>query len=489
MAKNFFFENRTTAQTIAKNTFWLLAGEAISRIVRVLIVIFAASVLGVAGFGTFSFAMAIANFAAIFSDLGATSIVGREVSRNAAEQSRYFSNALVYKGALLMFNVAIILFIIPQIVNIPEVLPLLPLIALLLIFDTLRDFVMTFFRALERMEWDALVKILTNITIAGLGLYMLKSAGTVLAFTNAYVLGTIFGFIIGAIILFSYSRNWFAPIQKSLIKSIAVSAWPMGLLTLAGTLSINTDMVMLGWMTTPTAVGLYAAAQKPILLLYVIPNLIASAMFPVMARLAHGAHDKMKGIMERGVRTTLLLALPITVGGIIVAPQLITSRFLYGPNFAGATSSFQILLLTILISFPFAVINNAILAQNKQIYFVRFFVIGAIVNISLNALLIPRFGIVGASVATVFAQLVSNWLTFRAIRKSFPISFKIGLSRITLATAAMAIFALFCTQNGISLLISVPSSMLVFVGTLLLLREPLLKDLRSIMKPSPTETS
>jgi O-antigen/teichoic acid export membrane protein len=484
MISSFLFKNKTTAQTIAKNTFWLLAGEAVSRTIRAVVVIYAARILGTAGYGAFAFAMAIANFAAIFADLGVTSIVGREVSKNPAARAQYFANALALKGIMLTLNVGIILFAIPMLVKIPAALPLLPLIAALLIFDTLRDFAMAFFRALERMEWDALVKTLTNICIAVIGISSLKIIGTAYALTSSYIIGAIFGLFVAVIILFTHSRSWFAPIQKGLIKNIAVTSWPIGLLALAGAFSINTDMIMLGWLTPPEVVGLYAAAQRPIQLLYVFPGLIASAMFPVMARLARKDDKRLGQMVEQGSKVTLMLALPITLGGIILTPGLI--NFIYGAAYTGANLSFQILLLTLLVMFPFAVVNYTILAYDRQAYFVRFFLLGALLNIGFNLLLIPQFGIAGAAVATVVAQFASNWLTLRSIKKLNPISITKGIGKIIIAALVMTLITWALARLDTPTFINLGLSMVAYLGALLALREPIFKELRAVIKPEPT---
>jgi len=485
--KNFLFKNKTTAQTIAKNTFWLVTGETISRFARAIVIIYAFRVLGAAGYGAFSFAMAISNFAAIFGDLGVTSIIGREVSKDRNSKSHYFSNALALKTILLGFNICIILFIIPSLVKIPETLPLLPLIAMLLIFDTLRDFCMVFFRALEHMEWDALVKIIMNLVIGALGFYWLKTIGTTIALTHAYIIGTAIGLGLAVVAMLIYSRDWLAPIDRRVITNIAVLSWPIGLLGIAGAFSINTDMIMLGWMASPVAVGLYAAAQRPILLLYVLPNLLASAMFPVMARLANVDNARLGRLAEQGSRITFLMALPLTVGGIILAPQLMPAIF--GATSIGAVTSFQILLLTFLIVFPFAMINNTILAHNKQSYFVRFFLLGAATNIIFNLLLIPRFGIAGASVATVLSQLVANALTLRAVKKLSTFSITRGLSRILLATGTMGAISWILSRSGVPVLLTLGVSAIAYLLFLIALREPLLRDMRQIFRPAISDPS
>jgi len=66
---SFLFENRGTRQRIVKNTFWLFAGELFGRVLRAVIVIYAARALGVTEYGIFSYAVTLAAFFSIFSDI------------------------------------------------------------------------------------------------------------------------------------------------------------------------------------------------------------------------------------------------------------------------------------------------------------------------------------------------------------------------------------------------------------------------------------
>ncbi|MEK7590294.1 MAG: oligosaccharide flippase family protein, partial [Patescibacteria group bacterium] len=73
--KNWLFSNQTISQTIAKNTFWLFSGQMIGRLLRAAIVIYAARVLGAASWGAFSYALGIAAFLTIFSDIGINALI------------------------------------------------------------------------------------------------------------------------------------------------------------------------------------------------------------------------------------------------------------------------------------------------------------------------------------------------------------------------------------------------------------------------------
>ena len=80
--KNWLFSNQTISQTIAKNTFWLFSGQMIGRLLRAAIVIYAARVLGAASWGAFSYALGIAAFLTIFSDIGINALITKQTARD-----------------------------------------------------------------------------------------------------------------------------------------------------------------------------------------------------------------------------------------------------------------------------------------------------------------------------------------------------------------------------------------------------------------------
>ncbi len=248
--KSALFKNTSTGQTIAKNTFWLFGGEVFARLIRASLVIYAAPVLGPAQYGAFSYAMAIAGFVTIFSDIGLSQILTREVAKDPANRGQYFSTALLLKGALIIFNVALVIFVAPLFTKIAAARILFPLVAFILVFDTLREFAFGLLRAMEKMEWEAITKILMNIAVAGAGFFFLFKAATAHALALGYVVGTGIGFLITFIVIWPYLRGVFANFNRSLVKTIIVAAWPIGLLALLGTIMINTDMVMprTGWL-------------------------------------------------------------------------------------------------------------------------------------------------------------------------------------------------------------------------------------------------
>lgn len=478
--KSLLFKNQTAAQTVAKNTFWLFAGEIIGRVFRVGIVIYAARIIGAAGYGAFSYAMATAGLVTILSDVGISSVLTRESVKFPELRRQYFSTALAIKGVLISINIFLVIYILPQVTTVPAAKTLFPFVAFILAFDTLRDFGSGLLRALQRMELEALTKILTNIAIAGVSFLFIIHSATTISLANGYAVGTGIGFAITLIMLWPYFAGLFTHFDRTLVKKIIVSAWPIGLLGLLGAITLNTDMIMLGWLRTPAELGYYAAAQKPIQFLYIIPGLLASAVFPLFTKLVHENPSRLKSVLERSAAISLLIAMPIVLGGLILSTEIIT--LLFGTGYAAAIISFQLLLITLLINAPGMILNNVILAHDKQLYFLRFFAAGAISNIIFNVLLIPPYGIAGAAIATILAQIVSNAFIWTAVRKLSPFSITPYLRKLTIASLIMAASTYGMRVIGLNFFVNLGASALIYFAVLTIMQEPLLREGRAILR-------
>jgi O-antigen/teichoic acid export membrane protein len=405
---SWLFHNTTPVQTIIKNTFWLFSGQLVSRVLRAVIVIYAARVLGAGSWGAFSYAISIAAFLTVFSDIGINALITKEAARKSARKYRYLATAFFVKLALLVLLVVLVFVFLPYITNIPEAAMIMPILLLVFAFDTLRDLGSAVSRALEKMHIESLVGVFTNLAIMVLGFILLFAYRTSVALAWGYAIGSALGLIMILYVLRDSFKNLFSNFDRSLIKPILATAWPFGLLSIMGVINLNTDIVMLGWMRTPEEVGYYSAAQKIVLLFYVIPSLIGTSIFPLLARSAYSAPARARAVLERSVAFVIMLSIPLTVLGIFFAPFII--NILFGAVYIPSVLTFQILMLTLLIVYPTTLIGNAIFAYDVQKSFVPFVITSAIGNVFFNILLIPFYGIEGAAISTIATQLITNTL-------------------------------------------------------------------------------
>ncbi len=470
--KSFLFQNKSTGQTIAKNTFWLTANQVFGRLIKAGLIIYAARVLGTTGYGVFSYALSLALLFSIIADMGVGALLTRNLSVDGKMQKSLIATSLVIKLAMMLISVLAILFVAPLFTKITDAVSLLPIIAVLVIFDATREFFISINRATQRMELEVVIYILTNIFIVVGGIVALTFFGTSHALFIAYTVGSGLG-LLTAILMFGkhLSKIWGA-FEKSLISKIIRESWPYALLGLMGIIMVNTDIVMLGFFRETSEVGLYSAAQRPIAVLYSIPALIAGAYLPAITKLVNRDDALLRRLLEKTIAVTLLAGIPIALGGITVGDDLI--KLVFGAQYAGAAFAFRALLSTLLIVFPSMIISSTVFAYNKQRSFIGLLLLGIIGNVVFNLLLIPRYGINGSAFATIGAELLANTFIWLKMKKINHFTVLPHLKKIVPAALVMVSLTMAMQAVNVNLLVNVALSAIIYFTLLLIFKEPLI---------------
>ncbi len=477
--KEFLFENKTLRQTIAKNVIWLTTSQVFGRLLRALVVVYAARRLGVEGWGAFSYAVGIAAFLTIFSDIGLTQLISREASRNPDERERYLATAFFIKIFLLVILIPIFLAISPFLATNKEILLLLPLVVLITVFDALRDLNTGMMRAMERMEIEAAVNIFTNISIVAFGFIFLSINPQSYMLATAYIIGTGLGFGVSIIALRKYFSGFLKNFSRKSVKPMITSALPFGLLGLMGVVMINTDVIMLNWFGGVAAVGLYAAAQKIVIILYSLPGLLASSIFPAMSRLALIDKKRFHEVLEKMLRMLAIAFFPLTVGGVFLASPIMD--FIFGAQYSGSIEAFRILILTLPAIFISMALGNTVFAYNKEKKFIVYSAMGTIGNVVFNILLIPAFGIEGAALSTVLNQFVITAYLWVQAKKIVPFSFLPYIWKPSLGVVGMFVGLAIGLAINMHVLLIVLLGALIYFLILVALKEKMLTDIKSLI--------
>lgn len=459
---------------IIKNAFWLTIGEIIGRALRITLIVYAARVLGTAEWGIASYTVSWAVLFTIATDIGLGAVLTRHLIHEPAHSNRYLRAACAIKCSLLIVSGIIMVLILPKIGMMPLSPLLITLLFGLVFFDTLRLIPSAVNKARETMHHETVIAIITQSAILAIGVSMLSILPSAEGLILAYVMGSAIGTIYAVFTVKKYIPQLFTPFPLRLARELIRDALPIAAIGLLGSIMLNTDIIMIGWFKGAADVGLYSAAQKIIFTLYVIPTLIASATFPALARLTD-QNRAFTGMFEKTLTSIFMLAAPLTVGGIIIAPEII--NLVYGAVYIPATASFIILLLTIPLVYATTLIVNALLAHNAQKKCITYAVIGACGNTLGNSILIPLWGIEGAALATVITQAISTIFIWRALQKIH--SFTIGkkLIKTTAAAAGMGIIAYGAHLLRTPVLALIPLAGISYGTLLYILKEPLLAAL------------
>ena len=195
------------------------------------------------------------------------------------------------------------------------------------------------------------------------------------------------------------------------------------------------DVTMLGSMGTDQAIGFYNNAYKAI-------NIVVSACIAVstafLPRLSYYyAHDrkKMEELVYFGGQVIAFCSLPVTVIIVMLAPDIM--RVLYGAEFVPASTALRLLSLLIIVkSFGDLFCYQLIMATESESKRLPAAAIATVVNIILNAIMIPMWQENGAAVASVISEIIANIYLLIYLRKiiNIPFSWKAIIQGVITST-------------------------------------------------------
>jgi O-antigen/teichoic acid export membrane protein len=263
---------------------------------------------------------------------------------------------------------------------------------------------------------------------------------------------------------FSQWRFDFASAKKLILFGL-----PFVLSSVVGFL-LSIDIVMIKWLKDAELVGQYSVGSRIISLLFIIPAVFTTSLYPIFSKF-YQDKEKLLNILRSSTSYMLMLALPLFLGGLLLAHRLVIGFF--GSQYNLGVLSFKILLLSIPLYFLIVMLDYLLIALNYQVKNMLYTSVAAIVNVILAFLLIAKFSIYGAAIATVTARLINLALTYRLARKILggnSIEFE-AVARFALAAMVMTAFLFFINPIQISTLAIMLLAMILYFLALFVLQE------------------
>ena len=309
---------------------------------------------------------------------------------------------------------------------------------------------------------DTLARIIVQVAAVILGYGIAGLAG-----------GFVAGLLASGLFNFRFLELSPARFRASHIRSLfAFSFWTF--LSASGYLVFSyADTIMIGHFLTDTDVGIYRVALQLTSIATFVTIALHTTLFPKVSY--WGKQDDLVSVeraLARAFTYSLLLAVPVAVGGWLLGERLL--YFFYTASATAGAGALAILLL-VQIGHVFMFLQTMCLnALDRPRDSFRVTAIAVIANIGLNVLLIPAYGIVGASAATLATMVLNAALAYRALSRSIPVRIEPRpVASIVLAALAMAAFIiafsyLFPLTNVVLVLAAVALGGLIYF--LLLLR-------------------
>ena len=439
-----------------------------SRLIALVTVFATAASLLDARFGDFNTVVTVtALVAPVFLDLGFNILYQREGARTPSEIERYLQNLM--SARLILAVIA------------------LPVLALALYFLKLGDLlipgyvlmVLTSYAnllrytlyALQRLGFEAVAIVIESLLLLGLTLYgaVFNHFG-VAYFLWAYVAMYAFDCVFFSVLLRRLKIARFRwRFEPALLRQWFWMGLPFAVTFVLTTLYWKLDVPLLKLFKSSAEVGWYSFAYKPFEALLFVPITMLGVVLPVLAVYQRSSLDRLRLAVAMFFKALLMLGWPLSVGVVVLAQPL---AGLWSGFFPQSVPALRILAL----AYAFAFVNNAFIgalnASDRQSSFTWAAGWSLLANVALNLALIPLFGYLGASVATVLTEIVlgvAAWLLTARYVGRVPI---VTLSwRVVLAGLVMgvAIFPL-RSFSGVEVAIPIIAGAVVYAAAVLLLR-------------------
>jgi O-antigen/teichoic acid export membrane protein len=397
------------------NTTWLV-GEKLTRLLLTFFVgILLVRYLGPEQFGIFSYSLSFVTLFAALSILGIEKIVVRELVDFPENENEIMGSAFLLR---ILGTTASLVFIFIGILITGDTgitLTFIIIISSIIVFRSVQviDY---YYQAKVTSKYSVYAQFFSLVIGSLLKLAFIFFNVDLIYFAVTIALENL---TMALILIYTYKRqnlnliNWKA--SKSISIKIIRESWPLIISSLAIIIYLKIDQIMLKQMLDEKEVGFYAAAVQLCEAWYFLPTVITGSLFPAILN----AKKKSTQLYEDRFQKLIDLLAWVSIG--IAIPVFFFSEviieLLYGNEFAASASVLAIYIWAGVPTFLSSATGQFLVAENLTKLTIVKNIPGVILNILLNLLLIPKYGIVGSAVATLVSYS-STLLVLGFIKKT-----------------------------------------------------------------------
>jgi len=405
-----------------RNVLGTFAAEIITVALNLLLGVLTARVLGPERRGILTLVMTLSLTLVYFADLGISKanvyLIGRRKRSEAAVAANSVFIALAV-GAV----VSLILWLIRDLTlrTLLRGLPshYLAVILLLTPLLLLYAYWMAILRARRDFRVFNSLRLLRPVALLGCtALALLVFKGGIGWATVAYVTGTFLAVGVGLLVI-----KRIVPYRLVFNRSLAYESLAYGiksyLQNLVGHLTYRLDIYLVALFLNPGDVAFYAIATSVAELAWHIPNSVGVVLFP---KLSNAPEESIHPLTAEVCRHTLVITVLVTVS--VVWAGVVGIPLLYGVDYAPAVAPLVALGPGVVAMSLYKVLTRNFSSRNRQQVSILVAGLGLTLNVALDALLIPRLGLVGAALASSCAYSAMGVALLLAFRRESQLSWR-----------------------------------------------------------------
>ncbi len=415
-----------------QNISWLFVEKIIRIGISFFIGIWVARYLGAEQFGLYSYAQSFVGLFAAIATLGLDQIIIRELVKDETQRDVLLGTAF----ALKLFGAFLVLFVLAIAVKFTsndfDTNLLIFIIASSTIFQSFNviDF---YFQSKVLSKYVVFVNIASFIISSFIKIILILNEAPIIAFVYIILFDSIivsFGYLYIYLHKNLNIKSW--KFSKTKAKQLLKTSWPLIPASIAISIYLKIDQVMIKEILDNEAVGQYAVAVKLSELWTLIPAILIPTLFPAIIKAKkesdHLYYRRLQQLYDVMIWLAVMIAIPVSFFSYSIVD------ILFGEQYTEAGSVLSIHVWANIFIFLGTANAKWFIVENytKKLLFRT--ALGAVLNIVGNLILIPMYGIQGAAFATLLSQASSN-LFYDIFDKDVRISLKQKLNALFFVSA------------------------------------------------------
>ena len=395
-------------EKILLNTGWLVFDKVFRMGVGLVVVVWIARYLGPGQFGSLNYAISLSALFGSIAGLGLESIVVREIVHDPSQKDTVLGTALALRVAGGVFAVVFCMIATFTISTIDPGIRLLVFVIVLGYIFQAFDVVDFWFQAKVQSKFSVISKSIVFFSLSVLRIVCILAQVSLVVFavlaTIEIVLGSI-AMVVSYRIFGNDVRAW--NYSRSVAARLLKDSWPLILAGMAIVAYLKIDQVLLGSMLDMKSVGVYSAAVRMVEVWYFIPGTITVSVFPSLVEARKNNREQYLRWLQKLYDAMAGLSVFIAIFVSLFSGSII--GWLYGASYSEASAILTIYVWSGVATFLGVASSQYLLAENLSKHSMYRTLIGMVLNVLLNVLLIPRYGMVGSAVATLVSYFAATF--------------------------------------------------------------------------------
>jgi O-antigen/teichoic acid export membrane protein len=394
------------------NTIWLSVERVLRMVVALVVGVWVARYLGPQKFGILNYAQSLVVLVTAISTLGLDSIVTRSLVREPEKSSTILGTSFALRLIGAVAAIIMLTILVWSLALETNTRTIVFIISLSIALQSL-NVIDLYYQSISKSKFVVYGNFMASFVSSVVKVILILNNASLEAFAVTAILDQLL-IVLGLVYFFQrHERSLFKwKVDTKLMRAMLSQSWPLMFSGISIMIGMRIDQVMIGEMMDESEVGIYAVGVKLAEVFNFIPMVIAQSFFPKVIEMDFDSQRRKFIMLIRAIFWGLV-ALAVSVN--LVSHFAVDT--LYGVAYHRSTTVVNVLIWAIPCTFLNIITTSLLLkvSQTRLIMLKQFTV--TCINIALNIILIPRYGIVGAACATLVAE--SSLLLFELFARKY----------------------------------------------------------------------